>query len=155
MLSSACHTNDPNDKKVKMGRGKCMCWSMTSHSLCPILLHAVSCELFTLCSVFLRCHSVHLYRKVLLRCMCHFISMLSGAPTIHTSPGYYGNKRPLGINLSPMCVQNMSTTSQCGDNPTYICVVSLYCRSCAANLTTLFAPKCKQDETSLFGPDVH
>ena len=55
-------------KKVKMGRGKCMCWSMTSHSLCPILLHAVSCELFTLCSVFLRCHSVHLYRKVLLRC---------------------------------------------------------------------------------------
>ena len=54
-----------------------------------------------------------------------------------------------------MCVQNMSTTSQCGDNPTYICVVSLYCRSCAANLTTLFAPKCKQDETSLFGPDVH
>ena len=91
----------------------------------------------------------------LCECTCHFISMLSGAPTIHTSPGYYGNKRPLGINLSPMCVQNMSTTSQCGDNPTYICVVSLYCRSCAANLTTLFAPKCKQDETSLFGPDVH
>ena len=33
-------------------------------------------------------------------CTCHFISMLSGAPTIHTSPGYYGNKRPPGINLS-------------------------------------------------------